>query len=201
VERSAKRERILDGMLEAVGDVGYEGTSVRTVLSRTQLYRQAFYDHFSSKESCYLQAYDHAVAGVEARLRAAAAGERGWTRQLRAGLGALLDFLDTAPNVGRALIVEVHPAGDEALAKRAAALERARGFLERGRSAAPSNGSEPPQIAPEAIASGIHMVVYSRLAAGASNGFRPLLGELMYIAVLPYFGPEAAQAEMIAERV
>ncbi|MDX6626335.1 MAG: hypothetical protein QOE56_1324 [Solirubrobacterales bacterium] len=188
-------------MLEAVGEVGYEETSVRTVLGRTELYRQAFYDHFSSKEDCYLQAYDYAVARIEAGLRAAAAGERGWARQLRAGLGALLDFLDTEPNVGRALIVEVHPAGDQALAKRAAALQRAREFLDRGRSAGSSNGSEPPPITPEAIASGIHMVVHSRLAAGESNGFRLLLGELMYIAVLPYFGPEVARAEMSAETV
>lgn len=196
VEKPAKQERILDGMLEAVGEVGYEGTSVRTVLDRTQLYRQAFYDHFTSKEDCYLQAYDYAVARVEAGLRAAAAGESGWIGQLRAGLGTLLDFLDTEPNVGRALILEVHPAGAEALAKRAAALQRARDFLERGRSLASSNGSEPPRITPEAIASGIHMVVHSRLAAGESDGFRLLLGELMYIAVLPYFGPEAARAEM-----
>jgi AcrR family transcriptional regulator len=183
-------------MLEAVGEVGYEGTSVRTVLDRAQLYRQAFYDHFSSKEDCYLQAYDYAVARVEAGLRAAAAGEGGWIGQLRAGLGTLLDFLDTEPNVGRALIVEVHPAGGEALAKRAVALQRARDFLDRGRSVASSNGSEPPRLAPEAIASGIHTVVHSRLAAGESDGFRLLLGELMYIAVLPYFGPEAAWAEM-----
>jgi AcrR family transcriptional regulator len=201
VERSAKRERILDGMLEAVGEVGYERTSVRTVLGRTKLYRQAFYDHFSSKEDCYLQAYDYAVGRVEAGLRAAAAGERGWTGQLRAGLGALLDFLDTEPDVGRALIVEVHPAGGDALAKRAAALQRAREFLERGRSAASSNGSEAPPIAPEAIASGIHTVVHSRLAAGESKGFRLLLGDLMYIAVLPYFGPEVARAEMNAVSV
>ena len=84
-------------MLEAVGQVGYEGASVRAVLDRTQLYRQAFYDHFASKEDCYLQAFDHALARIEAGLRAAAGGEGDWTGQLRAGLGALLDFLDTSP--------------------------------------------------------------------------------------------------------
>jgi AcrR family transcriptional regulator len=183
-------------MLEAVGEVGYEATSVRTVLDRTGVYRQAFYDYFSSKEDCFLQAYDAGLARVEAGLRAAASAERSWIDQLRAGLGALLDFLDTEPNIGRALIVEVHPAGGAALTKRAAAMERARDFLDRGRSLAAENGSEPPRIAPEAIASGIHMVVHSRLAGRERDGFRPLLGELMYIAVLPYLGPDAARAEM-----
>ena len=180
-------------MLEAVGEVGYEGTSVRTVLDRTGLYRQAFYDNFSSKEDCFLRAYDAGVQRVEAGIRAAAAGEQTWRDQLRAGLGALLDFFDDEPDLGRALIVEVHAAGQPALAKRAAALDRARAFLEQGRVA---GDGEPPRLAPEAIASGIHMVVHARLAAGDRDGFRDLLPELMYVAVLPYFGPDTASFEM-----
>lgn len=200
MERRSKRELILDGMLDAVGEMGYEATSVRTVLDRTGLYRQAFYDHFSSKEDCYLQAYDAGICRIETGLRAAAAGENSWTGQLRAGLGAFLDFLDTETNVGRALIVEVHPAGIEALSKRTAALRRAQKFLQGGRSLAAANGSDPPKLAAEAVTSGVHMVVHSRLAAGEREGFRALLGELMYIAVLPYFGQRAALAEMHAEQ-
>lgn len=196
VDSRSKRQRILDGMLEAVGEVGYESTSVRTVLDRADLYRQAFYDNFSSKEDCYLLAYDAGVRRVETGVRAAAAGEDSWRGQLRAGLGALLDFLDGEPDVGRALVVEVHPAGPPALAKRTAAMERARDFLDQGRIEAGMNGSEPPRLTPEAIASGIHMVIHSRLAAGDRDGFRELLPELMYVAVLPYFGPEAAKLEM-----
>jgi AcrR family transcriptional regulator len=200
VETRSKRELILDGMLEAVGEVGYERTSVRTVLDRTDLYRQAFYDHFASKEDCYLQAYDAGVSRVEAGLRAATAGADEWTVQLRRGLGAFLDFLEAEPNVGRALIVEVHPAGPEALAKRMEAMRRAREFFGRGRETASSNGYEPPRIAPEAIASGIHTIVHSRLAAGADRGFRELHGELMYVAVLPFRGPRSAREEMLAGR-
>ena len=53
---SPKREKILEGMLEAVGAEGYDGTSVRTILDRTGLYRQAFYDNFPDKDECYLAA-------------------------------------------------------------------------------------------------------------------------------------------------
>jgi AcrR family transcriptional regulator len=197
VDSRSKRQKILDGMLEAVGEVGYEGTSVRTVLARTELYRQAFYDNFTSKEDCYLQAYDVAIKRIEAGICAATAGEVSWRGQLRAGLGALLDFFDTEPDVGRALVVEVHPAGPPALAKRTEALARARGFLDQGRAAVGTNGDQPPRLAPEAIASGIHMVVHSRLATGEGDGFRALLPQLMYVAVLPYFGPEAAKQEML----
>ena len=195
-----KRQAILVGMLEAVGAEGYERTSVRTVIDRTGVYRQAFYDNFADKDDCYLQAFDAGVERVEALVLEAAAGEEGWTGQLRAGLGALLDLLDAEPDFGRGLIVEVHAAGPEALAKRSAAMGRVAAFLDRARNEA-GGGESPPPIAGEGIAAGIHAVIHSRLATGESEGFRQLLPEFMYFAVLPYFGAERASAEMHAAGV
>lgn len=183
-------------MLEAVGAEGYERTSVRTVLNRTGVYRQAFYDNFTGKDDCYLRAYEAGVERVEALLAAAVAGQQTWTGKLRAGLGALLDFLDAEPDVGRALIVEVHCAGPKALAKRNAAMARINSFVDRAREEA--GGKAPPPIAGEGVAAGVHAIVHSRLAAGDGDGFRELLPEFMYFAVLPYFGPEQAGAEMQA---
>jgi AcrR family transcriptional regulator len=187
-------------MLEAVGAEGYERTSVRTVLDRTGVYRQAFYDNFADKDDCYLQAFDAGVERVEALIVEAAAAETEWTGQLRAGLAALLDFIDAEPDYGRGLIVEVHAAGPEALAKRTVAMGRVAAFLDRAREAA-GGGESPPPIAGEGIAAGIHAVIHSRLATGESAGFRQLLPEFMYFAVLPYFGAERASAEMQAASV
>ncbi|HYJ21129.1 MAG TPA: TetR/AcrR family transcriptional regulator [Solirubrobacterales bacterium] len=196
---SSKRQMILDGMLEAVGADGYEHTSVRTVLDRTGVYRQAFYDNFADKDDCYLQAYDAGVERVETLVLTAAAAESNWEGKLRAGLGALLDFLDAEPDIGRALVVEVHAAGPEALAKRTAALARINHFLDQARAVA-GNSQSPPPIAGEGIAAGIHAVIHSRLSAGGTDSFRQLLPEFMYFAVLPYFGPESAAAEMKASK-
>jgi AcrR family transcriptional regulator len=196
---TSKRQAILAGMLEAVGVEGYEHTSVRTVLDRTGVYRQAFYDNFADKDECYLQAYDAGVERVEALVVAAAAPESSWTGKLRAGLGALLDFLDAEPDVGRALVVEVHAAGPEALARRSAVMGRVNLFLDLARGVAGESESPPP-IAGEGIAAGIHAVIHSRLATGSSDGFRQLLPEFMYFAVLPYFGAELASAEMQASK-
>ena len=78
-------------MLEAVGAEGYDATSVRTVLDRTGLYRQAFYDNFADKDACYLAAFEMGIARLEALVVRAAASEESWRGKLRAGLGALLD--------------------------------------------------------------------------------------------------------------
>ncbi len=196
---SPKRNQILAGMLEAVGSNGYEETSVRTVLDRTGLYRQAFYDNFADKESCYLAALEAGIARLEAVVLAAAASEEGWRAKLRAGLAATLELLDAEPDVGRALIVEVHAAGPEALSRRAEAMKKVTDFIDLARHEA--EGPEaPPGIAAEGIVAGIHAVVHSRLSTGADEGFRELLPEFMYFAVLPYFGADAAKAEMEAAR-
>ena len=72
---SPKRQIILDGMLEAAGAEGYEHTSVRTVLDRTGVYRQAFYDNFADKDDCYLQSFEAGVERLEALALKAAARE------------------------------------------------------------------------------------------------------------------------------
>jgi hypothetical protein len=53
-----------------------------------------------------------------------------------------------------------------------------------------------PAISAEAVVAGILAVLHARLTEGRQNGFSPLLPELMYLAVLPYFGVEAATAEL-----
>jgi AcrR family transcriptional regulator len=196
---SPKREKILIGMLEEVGSKGYDVTSVRTVLDRTGLYRQAFYDNFADKDTCYLAAFDAGVARMEALAIVAAASEESWRGKLRAGLGAVLDFLDSEPEIGRGTIVEVHAAGPEALARRAEAMKKITDFIDLARLDR-EGGESPPGIAPEGIAAGIHAVVHARLSTGATTGFRQLQPEFMYFAVLPYFGAEAASAEMQAAR-
>lgn len=197
---SAKRERILEGMLEAVGSSGYDGTSVRTVLAKTGLYRQAFYDNFPDKDACYLEAFDFGVARLEVLVVTAAAPEESWQGRLRAGLGAFLDALDKEPDVGRALIVEVHAAGPEVRERRAELMKRVADFIDLARDSS-GDGESPPAIAPEGIIAGIHAIVHARLATGATEGFRELLPEFMYFAVLPYFGSEVAEVEMHAARI
>jgi AcrR family transcriptional regulator len=87
---SPKRQRILEGMLDVVGERGYEAASVRMVLDSTGLYRQAFYDNFADVEVCYLEALDFGSAQMEAVVRAAGAPQSSWRGKLRAGLSSLL---------------------------------------------------------------------------------------------------------------
>lgn len=191
-----RRERILRGMLQAVGTYGYGKTTVDDAVARAELQRQVFYDSFDDKEDCYLQAIDAGSAWVELAMREGAAGRTTWRGQLRAALTRLLRLLDEEPEVGRALLVEVHAAGPRAVGKRAEALERAAAMMDLAREEV---DSPAPAISAEAVVAGILAVLHARLANHQTEGFARLLPELMYLAVLPYFGPEAAAAEMRAD--
>ncbi|HEV2728137.1 MAG TPA: TetR/AcrR family transcriptional regulator [Solirubrobacterales bacterium] len=185
-------------MLESVGDKGYQRATVQDAIDKAGLSRQAFYDHFEDKQDCYLQALDAGSAWVELGMREAAAGETTWRRQLRGALGALLRFLDEQPGVGRALMVEVHAAGPLAVGKRSEAMERASVMMDLARE---ESDGRAPEISAEAVVAGILAVLHTRLSSDQTSGFSRLLPELMYLAVLPYFGPEAAAAEMRADAV
>lgn len=195
---TGNRERILEGMLEAVGRQGYERATVQDAIEAAGLYRQAFYDTFDDKEDCYLQAIEAGFAWIELSMReaAAATGQLSWRDQLRGALSGLLDFLDEKPTVGRALLVEVHAAGPRAVERRTEALERAAAMMNLAREE--SEGSAP-EISAEAVVAGMLAVLHTRLSNERPPNFSRLLPELMYLAVLPFFGPDAAAAEMQPE--
>jgi AcrR family transcriptional regulator len=193
---TGKRQRILQGMLEAVGTNGYEQATVQDAIRRGRAYRQAFYDNFESKEDCYLQALEAGSAWVELAMREAAAAETTWRGRLRGALGGLLSFIDQQPQIGRAMLVEVHAAGALAVEKRTEAMERAAVAMDLARE---ESYAAAPAISAEAVVAGILAVLHTRLSTGQVDGFALLLPELMYLAVLPYFGPDAAADEMRAE--
>lgn len=193
---TGKRQRILQGMLESVGTKGYEQTTVQDAIEAAGLYRQAFYDSFEDKEDCYLQALDAGSAWLELAMHEAAAGSGSWRGRLRGALAGLLSFLDAQPAIGRALLVEVHAAGPGAVQKRTEAMARAAELIDRARE---ESDDSAPAISAEAVVAGILAVLHGRLSSDQTDGFSQLLPELMYLAVLPYFGPDEAAAELRGE--
>src|SRR5689334_11178259 len=170
---TGKRQRILQGMLEAVGKRGYEQATVQDAIEAAGLYRQAFYDSFSSKEDCYLQALETGATWAESVMREGAVEEDpSWRGRMRGSLRGLLGFLDDWPQIGRALLVEVHAAGPRAVEKRTEAMVRAAGLIDLARE---EGGGGAPAISAEAVVAGILAVLHTRLAGEQEDGFGRLL--------------------------
>jgi AcrR family transcriptional regulator len=117
-----QRLRLMAGMLDAVGEQGYVATSVADVLSRAGVSRRTFYEHFSDKEDCFLQAFDHvATIGREA-VGDAFRKEDGWRRAVRTGLSTFLHTAAANPRFARACLVEILAVGPEGVRRRDGAV-------------------------------------------------------------------------------
>src|ERR1700710_3277876 len=84
------RERLLEAVLLASGERGYEHISVQDVIERAHASRATFYKHFSDKEDCFAQAYSDAANWLYQRLTGIAKRQPSWKEGLRAGMSVVL---------------------------------------------------------------------------------------------------------------
>jgi AcrR family transcriptional regulator len=185
-------------ILSAVGDVtsvaGYREMTVEDVIVTAGISRRTFYEHFKNKDEAFLAAFDAVLAQLLSSVRTAYESESDASDRLRAGLAAFLDFFAREPGFARMCIVEALAAGSEAVKRRNAAMATfARMIDENARAlGAPV---QPAALTAETIVGGIYEVIYTRVVRGDIRELPQLLPDLMWSALLPYAGPEAALAE------
>jgi AcrR family transcriptional regulator len=195
--RSIQRQRLIVAMLKAVAELGYRGANVQDVIDRAGVSRPTFYEHFSNKEDCFLAAFDTSAERLSDKLETAALqGGDVWRDRLRFSLEALLQFAGAEPDTARALIVEARAGSAEAVMRRVELLDRFAACLD----------AQVRELLPEApafsmttatgIIGGIESLLYARLCRGEHDDLGSLLPSLMYFAVLPYEGHEAATGEL-----
>ncbi len=200
---------MLAATVEAVEQVGYARLTVAQVIGRAKVSRKTFYDVFLDREDCFLAAFNEAVARMQAIATEAYEGESSWREGMRAGLVALLVFLNAEPGLARLCIVEALGAGPRVLDRRAEVLGQLREVVDRGRTegggrstrAASSSKRaratrEPAEITAEGVVGAVFAVLHTRLLAGGKRPLTDLVGPLMSMIVLPYLGARVASNEL-----
>ena len=136
---AGQRARLLAAIAHVVGAKGYDATTVADVVKEAGVSRTTFYEHFAGKEACFLEAYRHGMEVLDAEVDAAVQGASGWREQLRAGIRAYLGVLAADTATARTYLLEIHHAGEAALAERTAAMRR---FAERYRASGRAAGAQ-----------------------------------------------------------
>ncbi|HEX3324222.1 MAG TPA: TetR/AcrR family transcriptional regulator [Solirubrobacterales bacterium] len=193
---AVQRERLLAAMLRATNELTYREVSVQDVLDRAGVSRPTFYEHFENKEDCFLAAFDSAAGRLRERLEAAGEDGETWRERLRPALEELLRFAVEEPDAAMSLIVDARAACPPALLRRDELLDHFASCLDTQVREEATAGSPPPAIAAAGIVGGIEALLYSRLYRGETESLESLLPSLMYFAVLPYEGHEAASEEL-----
>jgi AcrR family transcriptional regulator len=190
-----QRSRLLAAAAGVVDERGYAHTTVAHITERARVSRRTFYDLFDDREDCLLAVFEDAVGLVRGEaLAAAGAAGPDWRARVRAGMWAILSFLDREPVLARVCVVQTLRSGTRPLERREELLAQLARVLDEGRGESARGGACPPLTA-EGLVGAVSTIVYGRLCRGEREPLTGLFGELMEMIVLPYLGPAAARRE------
>jgi AcrR family transcriptional regulator len=217
-----QRARMIAALVEVARERGAARVTVANVVGCSGVSRRTFYEMFADRDACFLAALEIAIergaarvlpafrqaAGVGGRsatrsVRGSGGGDRGglgeggaarWQERIRAGLAALLEFLDDEPGLGGLCVVDTLSACPRALERRAEIVREFVNAVDAGCQEARA-GFAPTRLTAEGVVGGVLGVLYSRFAERDPRPMLQLLNPLMGMIVLPYLGPSAAARE------
>lgn len=190
-----QRARILSAAIDAIKATGYAHLTVAQVISRAKVSRKTFYDLFDDREDCFLAVFEVSLGQIGTRVIEAYEGERAWREAVRAGLAALLKFIDGDRELARLCIVDALGGGARVLQQRARTIAALREVVDQARQV-PGARPDPPEVTAEGVIGAVLAVLHARLLERSAKPYIDLHGSLMSMIVLPYLGSRVAASEL-----
>jgi AcrR family transcriptional regulator len=207
-----QRERLIAGIADAVAENGYGGATIAQIARHAAVSRRTFYEHFSSKEECFVAAYETVMEELRERVGHGFEEAEDWPHGIRAGIDAMLRFLAAEPALARLCMVEALVAGPVVVARYDAAIESFAPYFRAGRdrageegtaarngdngaSANGTGGEADEPLAPateEALVGGMVSLISRRVMAGEAEQLEFLLPDLVEFVLTPYLGSSEA---------
>lgn len=183
-----QKSRLEGAMIEAVARHGFASTTVRELVTLAGVSKSTFYEHFESKEDCFLVAFDQVVAEFTEQVEQAYNGAGDMRGRLVAALGRFMDLVVERPEAAAFATVDSLTLGTAGIAHRERAWQAFEQMARQYFLNAPSK-EEVSDLAVRAIIAGITGVVYRRLRSGSAKEL-PALVEPLIDWALSYQGPE-----------
>ena len=121
--RSSQRQRILDAILDVVGERGYAAATVADITTTAGISRTTFYEQFRNKEGAFLAAYDE--FGKEFLADIADVAGKSPEEVMLAAADRLVDWGRKRPQACRAFLLEIYAVGEKGLEHRDRAMHLA----------------------------------------------------------------------------
>lgn len=190
-----QRERLIASFVGLVGEVGYNGVTITTIIEGAGVASRTFYKYFDTVEDVCIAAFEKGVEDLRPLVVEAYRSEADWPLRIRAVIAAFLADFAEYPELARLLTAEPFVAGPEVARLHKAALEGLVPFLRRGRGL--RDGGEPlPDTAERGILGAVNSMVGRQLTAGKGEELESLLADLTQFVLTPYLG--AAEARRFA---
>lgn len=152
-------------MVEAVARHGYSETTVAELVGLAGVSKSTFYQHFSSKEECFLSTFETIVGEASSRVAVAYRSKDGLEERLTAAFGRFAEIVGEESEAASLVVI------DSLILGRAAVERRERGFEAFERMIHQSFARDPGEVAPSDVAvrvlvGGVWMIVYRCMRAG-----------------------------------
>lgn len=114
----APRARLVAAVGCALQEKSFSAISVADIVRLARVSKRTFYEHFPTREACYIAAYEALTERLLARIVAAANEESVVEARLLATARAYLSALEEVPDLARTFFLEIQLAGPDALKAR-----------------------------------------------------------------------------------
>ncbi len=185
-----QRTRLLEGMIDAIGEKGYSATTVSDVIRRAGVSRKAFYEHFANKEECFLATYDSIAAVGQRGVATAFRRAEGLPDIVQAALGEVFELAIARPEALRVLMVEIGAAGPAGIERREQLVVRYEDLVRENLGLVAGPGPIPNPIL-RGVLGGILHVIYTHLRRGERKQLRKRLPDLVNWATSYWPAPES----------
>jgi len=184
------RSRLLAAVFSALREKSFSAISVADIVRLARVSKRTFYEHFPTREACYIAAYEALCSAMLARIAIAATSEPSVEQRLFATTHAYLTALEEVPELARTFFLEIQLAGPEALKARRDVHRRFADLLRllvaQGQIERPDLRTLSPSMS-IAVVGAINELLMVRLEEGQPD-LRPLAAtmvELVEALVLP----------------
>jgi AcrR family transcriptional regulator len=108
------RRRLLDGLADSIAERGYRASTVSDIVRGARTSKRTFYDHFASKEECFLELLRADNEALAQRIRTAIDPQADWQDQIRQAVGAYVAQIRSRPAITLSWIRELPSLGEVA---------------------------------------------------------------------------------------
>jgi AcrR family transcriptional regulator len=101
------RRRLLDGLATSIGERGYRATTVADIVRHARTSKRTFYDHFPSKEQCFLDLLHAETEALAEEIHLAVDPDADWHCQIRQAVAAYVGHIEARPAITLSWIREL----------------------------------------------------------------------------------------------
>lgn len=196
---AGRRSEYMEAMVDLAFERGYDAVAVADVAARAGGSVAEFESLFPSKLACAVAILEGIAESNLQAVRGAFDSEPAWPESLRAAAYAHADWILANPKKMHFGLLETVWASELTGALRDHLFGEYIAMVDAGREAAEDPGSIPDGTA-LGVVGAITEVITRRLGGKMDPELIDLVPEMMYLAVRPYLGEEAARRELTAPR-